>query len=93
MKKKKDESNKQVKILTAELTAVVGAMRWINRSPSEIFILVEIVYKHPGGSEVKASASNEGDQGLIPGSGRSPGEGNGNALQSCLENPMDGGAW
>ena len=48
----------------------------------------------PGGSEVKASASNTGDLGSIPGSGRSPGEGNGNPLQySCLENPMDGGAW
>ena len=42
---------------------------------------------------VKASAYNVGDPGLIPGSGRSPGEGNGNPLQySCLENPMDGGA-
>ena len=48
----------------------------------------------PGGSEVKASASNEGDLGSIPGSGRSPGERNGNPLQySCLENPMDGGTW
>ena len=48
----------------------------------------------PGGSEVKASACNVGDPGSIPGSGRSPGEGNGNPLQySCLENPMDGGAW
>ena len=48
----------------------------------------------PGGSEVKAFACNEGDLGSIPGSGRSPGEGNGNPLQySCLENPMDGGAW
>ena len=48
----------------------------------------------PGGSEVKASASNAGDQGSVPGSGRSPGEGNGNPLQySCLENPMDGEAW
>ena len=48
----------------------------------------------PGGSEVKASAWNAGDPGSIPGSGRSPGEGNGNSLQySCLENPMDGGAW
>ena len=47
-----------------------------------------------GGSEVKASACNVRDQGLIPGSGRSPGEGNGNPLQySCLENPMDGRAW
>ena len=48
----------------------------------------------PGGSEVKASAWNEGDPGLIPGSGRSPGEGNGNPLQySCLENSMDRGIW
>ena len=47
----------------------------------------------PGGSDCKASACNVGDLGLIPGSGRSPGEGNGNPLQhSCLENPMDGGA-
>ena len=47
----------------------------------------------PGGSEVKASACNAEDPGLIPGSGRSPGEGNGNPLQySCLENPMKGGA-
>ena len=48
----------------------------------------------PGSSEVKVSACNAGDLGLIPGSERSPGEGNGNLLQySCLENPMDGGAW
>ena len=47
-----------------------------------------------GGSEVKASACNAGDVGLIPGSTRFPGEGNGNSPQySCLENPMDGGAW
>ena len=44
--------------------------------------------------EVKASASNVGDLGSLPGSGRSSGEGNGNPLQySCLENPLDGGAW
>ena len=48
----------------------------------------------PGGSEVKASACNAGDLGSIPELGRSPGEGNSNPLQySCLENPMDGGAW
>ena len=40
------------------------------------------------------SACNAGDLGLIPRSGRSSGQGNGNPLQySCLENPMDGGAW
>ena len=43
---------------------------------------------------VKASVCNAEDPGSIPGSGRSPGEGNGSPLQySCLENPMDGGAW
>ena len=48
----------------------------------------------PGGSEVKASACNAGAPGSIPGLGRSPGEENGNPLQySCLENPIDGGAW
>ena len=48
----------------------------------------------PGGSEGKASVRNSGDLGSIPGSGRSPGEENGNPLQySCLENPMDVGAW
>ena len=54
-----------------------------------------LVFKgFPGAAEVKASACNVGDLGSIPGSGRSPGEGNGNPLQySCLENPMDGGAW
>ena len=48
----------------------------------------------PGGSDGKVSAYNVGDTGSIPGSGRSPGEGIGNPLQySCLENPMDRGAW
>ena len=48
----------------------------------------------PGGSEVKATACSTGDLGSSPGSGRSPGEGNGYPLQySCLENPTDGGAW
>ena len=46
------------------------------------------------GSDSKASTCNAGDSCLIPGSGRSPGEGNGNPLQySCLENSMDRGAW
>ena len=75
---------------------------------SKLFIIREMQFKttmkyhlthvriggFPGGSEVKASACNAGDLGSIPGSRRSPGEGNGNPLQcSCLENPMDGGAW
>ena len=45
----------------------------------------------PDGSDSKVSACNVGDPDLIPGSGRSPGEGNGNPLQyCCLENPMEG---
>ena len=48
----------------------------------------------PGGSEVKNLPANAGDSGSIPGSGKSPGEGNGDPLQySCLENPLDRGAW
>ena len=48
----------------------------------------------PRGSDDKGSACNAGDSGSIARSGRSAGEGNGNPLQSsCLENPMDGGAW
>ena len=47
-----------------------------------------------GGSVVKNLLAKAGDMGSIPGLGRSPGEGNGTPLQySCLENPMDGGAW
>ena len=48
----------------------------------------------PGGSDGKAFACNAGVLGLIPGLGRSPGEGNGKPLQySCLENSMDREAW
>ena len=50
--------------------------------------------RFPGGSDGKASACNAGDPGSSPGLGRSPREGNSNLLQySCLENPMDRGAW
>ena len=56
--------------------------------------MFHLILGFPGGSEVKVSAWNEGDLGLIPGLGRSPGEGNGNPLQySCLENSMEGRAW
>ena len=55
---------------------------------------MSLVLFQTGGAEVKESSCNVGDLALIPGSGRSPGEGNGNPLQySCLENPMDRGAW
>ena len=60
-----------------------------------MYTLIYLIYRgFPGGSEGKESACNVGDPGSIPGSGRSPGEGNGNPLQySCLENAMDRGAW
>ena len=59
-----------------------------------VYCVVDTLWGFPGGSEVKASACNVGDLGSIPGSGRSPGEGNGDPLQySCVENPMDGGTW
>ena len=59
-----------------------------------IYTYIYILYDFPGGSDGKASAYNAGDLGSIPGLGRFPGEGNGDPLQySCLENPMDGGAW
>ena len=48
----------------------------------------------PGGSAGENPPASAGDAGSIPGSGRSPGEGNGNPLQyACLGNPMDPGAW
>ena len=50
--------------------------------------VVDFILGFPGGSEVKASASNAGDLGSIPGLGRSPGEGNGNPLQYFSK-----GAW
>ena len=60
----------------------------------ELSGLTSLCLGFPGGSDGKESVCNAGDLGLIPGLGRSPGEGNGNILQySCLENPMDRGAW
>ena len=61
---------------------------WASQMANSIFL------DFPGGSDSKASAYIAGDLGLIPGSGRSSGEGNGSPLQySCLENPMDRGVW
>ena len=53
----------------------------------------EVKWGFPGGSDGKESAYNARDLGLIPGSGRLPGVGNGNPLQYCLENSMDREAW
>ena len=65
-------------------------------TPQKWFIYFQIQYLwgFPGGSDGKDSAHNTGGSGLIPGSGRSPGGGNGKPLQySCLGNPMDREAW
>ena len=65
-----------------------------HRFPIVFKVAYRLSWGFPGGSDSKASAYNAGDQGSIPGSGRSPGEGNDNPLQySCLENPMDEGPW
>ena len=59
-----------------------------------VIVLFYFLKSLPGRSDSKESACNAGDLGLIPGMGRSLGEGNGKPLQyCCLENPMDRGAW
>jgi len=69
----------------------------IQHSDSDIYVYVRVYYINwgfPAGSDSKESTCNARDLGLILGSGRSAGGGNGNPLQySCLENPMDRGAW
>ena len=70
-----------MKLQRADTTEQLNSNNWYKR------------YEHFG-SDSKASVCNAGDPGSIPGLGRSPGEGNGSPLQySCLENPMDRGAW
>ena len=65
-----------------------------NSSPELLAYCLKSDMGFPSGSDSKESTYNAGDLGLIPGLGRSPGEGNGNPLQySCLENSMDRGAW
>ena len=64
---------------------------------SKVYIQYRLNYEYTNarsGSDGKESTCNAGDPGSISGSGRSPGGGHGNLLQySCLENPMDTGAW
>ena len=68
--------------------------QYLSISPVPQLFYSVVLQDFPGGADGKASVYNVGDPGLINGSGRSSGEGNGNLLQySCLENPMDGGAW
>ena len=75
---------------------VLNKMKRYSASPvmGNVLHLLHFQVGFPGGSEGKVSAYNVGDPGSTPGSGGSPGKGNGNRLQySCLENPMDGGTW
>ena len=87
-----------MKELLGKPVAVVILPQYIN-VPSQHFVHLKFIQCYisfglPGGSVGEESPCNAGDPGSIPGSGRSPGEGNGNPLQySCLENPMDRGAW
>ena len=68
------------------------SLTWLTESSRKYIPPPDVGF--PAGSGSKVSACSEGDLGSIPGLGRSPGEGNGNPLQySCLENPMDRGAW
>ena len=72
-----------------------GSIPGLGRSPREgICYPLQYSWAFPGGSDGKEFSCNVGDLGSIPGFGRSPGEGKGYPLQySCLENPMDRGAW
>ena len=60
----------------------------------QLFVYYYSKLDFPGGSDGREFLQNAGDLSSIPGPGKSPGEGNGNPLQcSCLEKPVDGGAW
>ena len=75
-------------------TVEIG-IKWIDGIDVNFpFVILYYGYALPGGPVVKNSPANAGDTGLIPGSGRSPGGGNGNPLQySCLGNFTDRGTW
>ena len=85
--------------LKFELPQVVQATALVSMEDNILKFVLNISLLHktmgfPGGSDGKNSTCNAGDLGLIPRSGRSPGEGNGSPLQySLLENPMDRGVW
>ena len=67
---------------------------YVNVQCINIWMHVVDIWEFPGGSDGKETTSNAGDLGLTPWLGRSPGGGHGNLLQySCLENPVDRGAW
>ena len=82
------QSQNRTKIVQFHLYKILRSMK------AERLVTGARASSFPDGSDGKESASNAEDLGSIPGSGRSPGGGNVNPLQySCLENPMDRGAW
>ena len=89
LKGSKNCNSQVVKALDLRSSGFISS--WV-RTP--LLVQQVLLYDFPGGSDGKPSAYNAGDQGSIPGSGISPGEGNGNPLQySFLDNPMDSGTW
>ena len=69
-------------------------MKYLSSCPLSVLSLINITMGFLGGSVVKNLPASAGNAGLIPGSGRSPAEGNGHPLQyPCLGNPMERGAW
>ena len=82
--------------LASEMNANLRSSTWLSSDllTTRPFSLNPQILGFPCNAVSKESACNAGDQGLIPGWERSPGEGNGSPFQySCLENPMDRGAW
>ena len=88
-------SSHHVGILTSHKKDECRKIRYCERPRSGNFYHRIVLQKgFPGGLDGEESTCSSGDLGSIPGLGRSPGEGNGDLLQySCLENPMDRGAW
>ena len=83
-------------VRTTAQSALMATLHLVTSGLSSVILVVlsPVNQGSPRGSGGKEPACNAGDLGSIPGSGRSPGEGNGNPLQySCLENPMDREAW
>ena len=87
-----------IRVFSNELALFIRCPKYcsfsLSTTPSNEYSGLMSLIDFLGDSEGKVSVYNSGHLGLIPGSGRSPREGNGNPLQYyCLENPMDGGAW
>ena len=76
------------------LPYILGILHFYSNILKKVSLVFRSLWASLVAQTVKESACNVEDLGYIPGSGRSPGEGNGNTLQySCLKNPKDGRAW